>query len=190
VSHPDLDPLFRGDPDAWDAFVDDTSGLIVAAVRQACTRGGGAPADTTIDDIVQDVFVKLVKDDFRLLRTYDSSRAALSTWLTLVARSTAIDRLRRRRHPMLPLEHDDGPLDTDESAPSRDDIDLPLHILSERQRLVLRLLFDDNRSVTEVAAMLHVDEQTVRSTKHKALSRLRAHFDAAPVRKSGESGAS
>jgi DNA-directed RNA polymerase specialized sigma24 family protein len=41
---------------------------------------------------------------------------------------------------------------------------------------VLRLLFDEQKSVAEAARFLGVDEQTVRSAKHKALSRLREHF--------------
>ncbi len=55
---------------------------------------------------------------------------------------------------------------------------VPLHLLTARQRLVLRILFDDQKTVAEAARVIGVDEQTVRSTKHKALSRLRSHFSA------------
>jgi RNA polymerase sigma-70 factor (ECF subfamily) len=51
-----------------------------------------------------------------------------------------------------------------------------MHVLSERQGLVIRMLFDEDLSVAETAARLGVDEQTVRSTKHKALTRLREHM--------------
>ena len=44
-------------------------GLIVAAVR------GIAPTHGDIEDLTQEVFVRLCKDDFRLLRTYDPARA-------------------------------------------------------------------------------------------------------------------
>ena len=53
----------------------------------------------------------------------------------------------------------------------------PLDLLTARQRLVLHLLFDRDLGVPAAARLLGVDEQTVRSSKHKALSRLRAHFD-------------
>ena len=46
--------------------------------------------------------------------------------------------------------------------------------------LVLRCLYDEERDVAEVARMLNIDAQTVRSTHHKALLRLRAHFQAEP----------
>ncbi len=37
----------------------------------------------------------------------------------------------------------------------------------------MTLLFDEQLSVAEAAAFIGVDEQTIRSTKHKALTRLR-----------------
>lgn len=177
----DLDACLDGDPGAWGAFVDRTSDVIYAAVRRTMHRDGAAAG---IDDAVQDVFVRLVRDDCRLLRSYDPSRAAISTWLTLIARSVAIDHLRRQRVRAFPLDAADsaGARETprsDLSAPEP-----PMHVLSERQGLVLRMLFDEDLSVAEIAARLGVDEQTVRSTKHKALTRLREHmageFPAAP----------
>ena len=85
------DSLLRGEKAAWDAFVRRYGGLVVAAVR------GVAMAQPEVEDLTQEVFVRLCKDDFRLLRTYDPARASLSTWITIVARSTARDGLRRRR---------------------------------------------------------------------------------------------
>src|SRR5262249_14536992 len=82
---PDLQALVRGDKPAWDAFVRRYAGLILSAVRGVAREGGD------VEDLAQEVFVRLCKDDFRLLKTYDPTRAGLSTWLTIVARSTARD---------------------------------------------------------------------------------------------------
>src|SRR5439155_3175205 len=79
------DALLAGDGAAWAGFVRRYGGLIVAAVRGIALL----PAD--VEDLTQEVFVRLCKDNFRLLRSYDPARAALSTWLTIVARSTARD---------------------------------------------------------------------------------------------------
>ena len=92
------DALLSGDSAAWGEFVRSYGGLIVAAVR------GIAPVQGDIEDLTQEVFVRLCKNDFRLLRTYDPARAALTTWLTIVARSTARDTLRRRRPDSVPIE--------------------------------------------------------------------------------------
>jgi len=170
----DLQACIDGDKRAWDAFVDRWSGLIVTAVQRTIRTRVGQVAE--IDDPVQDVFVRLVKNDYRLLRTYDPQRASLSTWLTLVARSTTIDHLRRKRLETVPLEVD--AIAPPPEAPAGDTPAIPLHLLTARQRLVLRMLFDEELTVAEAARNLGVDDQTIRSTKHKAISRLRAHLSA------------
>jgi RNA polymerase sigma-70 factor (ECF subfamily) len=175
VTSVDLDACTSGDPGAWADFVDRYAGLITAAVRRTVR---GVVAEQEIADRVQDVFVRLVANDCRLLKTFDPRRASISTWLTLVARSTTIDHLRRRRVDAVSL----GVAKIDPAAPepaaaAPPPAEVPLHLLTARQRVVLRLLFDDGLSVAQAAAFLDVNEQTIRSTKHKALSRLREALD-------------
>ena len=171
---PDAFPqaLFDGDGAAWEAFVRRYGGLIVAAVR------GVAAGHGDIEDLAQDVFVRLCKDGFRLLRTYDPTRAALSTWLTIVARSTARDALRRRRGESVPLEAvPEAQLAIDPVEPVRK-LKLPEALLSPRQREILSMLYDRDMEVAEIARILGIDPQTVRSAHHKAMLKLRAHFKA------------
>ncbi len=169
----DLKACLQGNKEAWDAFVHRYAGVIYAAVGHVFGQWGAGLTGRTADDIAQDVFVRLIKDDYRLLRKYQLGRASLETWLTLIARSTAIDCLRKRRLDTSGVQLSEVP-STQPTAPENP---VPLHLLTARQRLVLRLLFDEDRSVTEVAQILGVREQTIRSTKHKALSRLRSHFE-------------
>lgn len=169
----DLNACVGGDKQAWDAFVDRYAGVIHAAVRKAV--GTQETQIARVDDIAQEVFVRLIKDDFRLLKTFDADRASLVTWLTLVSRSVAIDQLRMSRRATASL--DDFDFVAKERAGGAQAPLIPLHLLTDRQRLVLTLVFDEQRSVTDVARILDIDEQTVRSTKHKGLSRLRQYFE-------------
>jgi RNA polymerase sigma factor (sigma-70 family) len=164
------DALLNGDGAAWEAFVRRYGGLIVAAVR------GIAQGD--IEDLTQEVFVRLCKDNFRLLRSYDPARAALSTWLTIVARSTARDALRRRRLDSVPIEAvPEAQLAVDPVEPVRK-LKWPEALLSPRQREILAMLYDQEMEVAEIAQALGIDPQTVRSAHHKAMVKLRAHFKA------------
>ena len=166
------DALLSGDSAAWGEFVRSYGGLIVAAVR------GIAPIAGDIEDLTQEVFVRLCKDDFRLLRTYDPARAALSTWLTIVARSTARDALRRRRLDSVPIEAvPEAQLAVDFVEPVRK-LKLPEALLSPRQREILAMLYDRDMEVAEIGRALGIDPQTVRSAHHKAMIKLRAHFKA------------
>jgi RNA polymerase sigma factor (sigma-70 family) len=166
----DLDALLRGEKGAWEAFVRRYAGLIVAAVRGVAREG----AET--EDLAQEVFLRLCKDDFRLLRNYDPSRAGLSTWMTIVARSTARDAMRRVRPVSVPIEAvPEGRLAVDPVEPVRK-LKLPEALLSPRQGEILTMLYDQEMEVSEIAAALGIDPQTVRSAHHKAMLKLRAHF--------------
>jgi DNA-directed RNA polymerase specialized sigma24 family protein len=167
-----VDALLRGEAEAWEAFVRRYAGLIVAAVR------GLAAGQAEIEDLTQEVFLRLCKDDFRLLRSYDPARAGLSTWITIVARSTARDALRRRRAETVPLDAvPEVQLAVDPVMPVAK-LKLPEALLSPRQREILAMLYDREMDVAEVAAALSIDPQTVRSAHHKAMVKLRAHFKA------------
>jgi RNA polymerase sigma-70 factor (ECF subfamily) len=168
----ELEALARGEKGAWETFVRRYAGLVVAAVR------GVARENTEVEDLVQEVFLRLCRDDFRLLRTYDPARARLSTWITIVARSTARDALRRHRPVVVPIEAvPESRLAVDPVEPARR-LKLPEALLSPRQREILTMLYDREMDVAEVATALGIDRQTVRSAHHKAMVKLRAHFKA------------
>ncbi len=168
----DLDRLLSGDKAAWDRFVGRFAPIIYAAVHR---RLGPAGRTADAEDVAQDVFVRLCARDFHLLRTYDSARARISTWLTVIAGSAAIDHLRRQRGYTLPLDQvPDASLSVDPVEPVR--LRIPDDLLSPRQTLVLDMLYAREMDVADVAAILGVDPQTVRSTHHKALTKLRTHF--------------
>jgi RNA polymerase sigma factor (sigma-70 family) len=168
----ELDALARGDKGAWEAFVRRYAGLVAAAVR------GVAREAAEVEDLAQEVFLRLCKDDFRLLRSYDPTRAGLSTWITIVARSTARDAMRRHRPVLTPIDAvPEGRLAVDPVEPAQK-LKLPDALLSPRQREILTMLYDREMEVAEIAKTLGIDPQTVRSAHHKAMVKLRAHFRA------------
>lgn len=169
----DLQALARGDKRSWDAFVGAAAPLINAMVRRALAPYGLGEDD--VMDAAQDVFVRLCAQDFRLLKTYDPARAGLSTWLAVVARSAAIDHARRRRRPTQPIDEvPEAVLGVEDRHVEK--LKIPQGLLTERQTLILKYLYDEEREVADIAQLLKVDPQTVRSTQHRALVRLRAYF--------------
>ncbi len=165
--------LIDGDPSAWAQFVDDYSSAIFGAIVNTLRKSGRNADEST--DVAQDVFVRLCKDDYRLLRQFDSRRAGLKTWLGVVSSSSTIDYLRKQRGINLPV--DDLPEEVLAVNPVvHDPVRIPKGLLSDRQALVLRLLYDKDMDAAEVALLLGIDSQTVRSTHHKALVKLRKYF--------------
>ena len=170
----DLQALKTGDKRTWDRFVAAAAPLIHAVVRRTLSSSYRLGEDDVLD-AAQDVFVRLCANDYRLLKTYDPARAGVSTWIAVVSRSAAIDHVRRRRQATESID------DVPEAALAFEDkhvekLKIPPGLLTARQTLILKLLYDEDKDVSEIADVLKVDAQTIRSTHHKAMLRLREHF--------------
>jgi DNA-directed RNA polymerase specialized sigma24 family protein len=86
--------------------------------------------------------------------------------------------MRRHRPVSVPIETvPEGRLAIDPVEPVPK-LKLPEALLSPRQREILTMLYDRDMEVSEVAFVLGIDPQTVRSAHHKAMIKLRAHFQA------------
>jgi RNA polymerase sigma-70 factor (ECF subfamily) len=126
------------------------------------------------EDLAQEVFVKL----WQSLPRYDG-RAQLSTWIYAITRNAAISALRSRRRSVslsdpAVLEEAEGVV----AAPAapEDDAVLRRHVeaLPEKQRQAVTLYYMDERSVDEVAAMMGIPVNTVKTHLHRARASLAA----------------
>jgi RNA polymerase sigma-70 factor (ECF subfamily) len=174
----DLPSCIAGSKRAWDDFVRASAPVIYAAVRRALRSRHIDAAQTA--DRVQDVYVRLLREDCKLLRTFNPARASLVTWLTLIARTVVHEHARRRTLATLPIEGREPaapPHNPETDSPAYASAaplsQFPLQLLSDQQRQVIEMLFQQGLSVEAAAARLGVEQQTIRSAKHKALTRLR-----------------
>jgi DNA-directed RNA polymerase specialized sigma24 family protein len=165
----DVASLCRGDKAAWDAFVPVAAALVKAVIRRTLGDHHGEAAD-----VLQEVFVRLTRDRFRVLREFDPMRARLSTWLGVVAAAAAVDCLRRHRPADLPLDEVPEEVLGCVDPPSLSTLRLPPGLLTARQALILALLYEKDLTPEDVAALMNIEPQTVRSQRHKALERLRS----------------
>jgi len=131
------------------------------------------------EDVAQEVFVKLWKS----LHHFDG-RARLSTWIYAIARNAAIS-ARRRERPTSSLS-DEAVLAAAEARaavedePGADDATLwrAVAALPDAQRQAVILYYQEERPVEEVAAMLGMPVNTVKTHLHRARARLAASLDA------------
>jgi len=171
----ELKSCISGNQQSWSEFSNRYAGVVFSAVHKVIQGKMYKVNQDDIQDVAQNVFVRLVKKDFNLLRKYDSSRCSLSTYLTIIARSTALDFVRYGFFNTIPLDDFDRDARVEAHEPEQGP-DFPEGLLTERQSTILRLLFYKDYDVPMVAEALGVKAQTVRSIKHQALSRLREHF--------------
>jgi RNA polymerase sigma-70 factor, ECF subfamily len=138
--------------------------------------------DAAAQDLVQDTFLKL----WRTADRYEPSRGKLETWVLLVARSLAIDALRRRVLEARSLEATGRPREDDPSAGPEELAELgdmagrarrAMERLSPEQRSALELAYFGGRTSTEVAELEGIPVGTAKTRIRSALLRLREEMN-------------
>jgi len=88
--------LDTGSEAAWTAFVRRFQPLIAASVSRVARRYGGA-SPALVDDLVQETYLKLCKDNCRCLRDFKATHdEAIFGYLKVIATSVALDYFRAR----------------------------------------------------------------------------------------------
>jgi RNA polymerase sigma-70 factor (ECF subfamily) len=134
--------------------------------------------DAAAQDLVQDTFVKLWRSAVR----YDRSRGKLETWVLLMARSLAIDAIRRRVLEARTLEHADRPAEADQDlGPADRAVMLDLTVRARRamsslppeQRAALELAYLGGKTSAEISDLEGIPVGTAKTRIRAALLRLR-----------------
>lgn len=138
------------------------------------------------EETVQEVFINV----FTSLDSY-RGEAPFPAWVLGIARRVVASRFKKKRHPTIPLELDEEPGTIDLMMPMLQPIPSPLEHYEFRERLTQledaasrRLtgeqqeLFElhhlRHRSITDIAAMLHKSEDSVKSNLYRARKALLA----------------
>jgi RNA polymerase sigma-70 factor (ECF subfamily) len=162
----------RRDPGAADALYRRFAGRIYGL--GLVMLGGDAAAQ----DLVQDTFVKL----WRSADRYDRSRGALDTWVLLIARSLAIDAIRRRVLEARTIERSEQPPETDQEpgpddrAVTRDLTERARRAMSQlppEQRAALELAYLGGKTSAEISDLEGIPIGTAKTRIRAALLRLR-----------------
>jgi len=119
------------DEHSWDQFVDRYSRLIYNYIHGVLKLKGISHLNPeNINDLFQEIFFSLVKDDFKKLRSYKARNGcSFASWLRQVVINSSIDYLRRNNVVMASLDAED-----DEGLKIKD------------------ILMDDKASVREILA--------------------------------------
>lgn len=126
------------------------------------------------EDLAQEVFVKL----WQALPRYDG-RAQLSTWIYAITRNAAVSALRARRRELSLADEAVAAEVEDVAAPDAAAAEDPalrraIDRLPEKQRQAITLYYMDERSVEEVADMMGIPANTVKTHLHRARASLAA----------------
>jgi RNA polymerase sigma-70 factor (ECF subfamily) len=137
----------------------------------------GTAADA--EDVLQEVFVHVWNQAAR----YDSARSSVSTWLVLITRSRAIDRLRNRgvvertheaSHTARPIGHasPEG-VESVLMRERRERVRREMANLPPEQRQVIEMAFYEGLTQSEIAARADLPLGTVKTRTLLAMKKLR-----------------
>ncbi|WP_320007284.1 sigma-70 family RNA polymerase sigma factor [Maridesulfovibrio sp.] len=164
----------EGDKSSWDTFVEKYSGIIYFTINNTLKSKLSYCSQHHVDDICQNVFLRLVQNDRSLLSRYDPEKSKITTWLMVIARSVTMDFLRKGVYCLAPLDDFIDELEAP-ADPVKEGLDIPEQLLSPRQKLIVKLYFEDGLDISEISEFIGIKEQSVRSAKHKALTKLRSY---------------
>lgn len=129
------------------------------------------PDRGTAEDVQQQVFVEV----WRRAAQYDPARASLATWVMTIARSRAIDELRRNR----PTPHDPATLP---EAPTSDGVDALaeewcfaglLASINPEDATLLKMRFYEDLTQEQISERTGIPLGTVKSRMVRGLDKLR-----------------
>ncbi len=183
-----LDRCVRKEPGAWNDFVDRYMGLIYHVIQHAAHARSRLVSAEDTEDIAAEIFLKIVDDDYAVLRRFKGV-SSLPTYLTVIARRTAVKEL-IRRHREEELGHtnahraatEDGSPDDTEALASAEEVERMLEDLSPREAEVIRLYHLKYQNYRQISKRLGIPENTIGPILAKARKRLR---EAAEQRSAG-----
>lgn len=165
--------IAKSDESALGELYDRYASMLLALARRVLGRQSDA------EEVLQEVFLQVWNQAGR----YDTGRSAVSTWLVLITRSRAIDRLRSRQvldRTLGSLQQENRDLNTSPEGirsvlweQRRRRLSQALDALPDEQRQVLELAFYRGMTQSEIAGGTGIPLGTVKTRTLLAMKKLR-----------------
>ncbi len=166
-------------PRAWEDFVDRFLGLVThVANHVALTRGESIDAATR-DDLVADVFLTIVGDDFAVLRRFRRN-CSLATYLTVISRRVIVRRLIMMRRGAMPnaATASSSNVQSSEIEPAprienQEEVQKLLHRLDPKEANVVRMYHLEGKSYEEIGQVVGMSANSIGPMLSRARDKMR-----------------
>ena len=163
--------IANGDDEALGKLYDETNRLLYSLALQVLSNA----------DDAEEVMLDVYKYVWSNAANYDSGQSNPATWLVMLTRSRALDKLRSRKKPLEQTDifekelssSDAGPEDSVMGLESRQIVLDALSELSPKQRKVIELAYFSQFNQSEIAKMLDMPVGSVKSTIRLAKEKLK-----------------
>lgn len=136
--------------------------------------------DGQAEDVLADAYIQI----WGSLDSYDESRSAPASWMAMIARSRALDHLRRERRrlddaarPEFPERwNDDGPEEMLSRSQDAKLLHVSMSVLDCQERLVVGLAYFRDYTQSQIASLTGLPLGTVKTLMHRSQQKLRVCF--------------
>ena len=152
-------------------------GLVVHVVNHSAQARSIALNNEDRDDLVSDVFLELLKNDFAVLRAF-RGESSLATYLTVIARRVVVRKLVRTRTPTSLSDAAMAEPSSDAFPPEKrisdhDEVQRLMSGLETKEAEVVRMYHLEGRSYEEISDRVGMPPNSIGPTLSRARSKMR-----------------
>ncbi len=176
-----LERCLERKPRAWEDFVDRFMGLVVHVVHHTAQARSVRLTAEDRDDLCAEIFLNVIKDDFRLLRHF-RGQASLATYLTVVARRIAVKQILGRK-PAARLEArvgeqpvqevPDAAAQPEQRLSDQEEVERLLAALEGTEAEVVRMFHLEGKSYQEIGTAVDMPENSIGPILSRARTKMR-----------------
>ena len=185
-----LSRCFSGDTKARETLVRQFSNLVYQAVQHTFRAKNVPFSRYDVEDLHNSIFLELFDNGCRKLRQYKGRNGcSLATWIRLVAVRIVLDHLRKKGLDAIASQEKQIPIDEmfDLKAPQADALELvekaekgrlihdAVQYLPPRDRLFMKLHFEKDLPLAQVAAAMQLSVNNAYTVKHRIINKLKTH---------------
>jgi RNA polymerase sigma-70 factor (ECF subfamily) len=167
-------------PRAWQDFIDRFLGLVVHVANHTASTRGLSLDSSTRDDLVAEVFLVLILDDFAVLRRFRRN-CSLATYLTVISRRIIVRRMMQTRRAELSSRISEEAVAGEvasESAPERiddrEEVQQLMLRLDPKEANVVRMFHLEGKSYREISEVMGVSENSIGPVLTRARDKMRS----------------
>ena len=179
-----------GDRKASEVFVRRFSNLVYRSVLYTLRTRHVPYQGQDLEDLHNTIYLKLFEQDCKKLRQYEGRNGcSLATWIRIIAVRTVLNHIRKKGVDAILWQKKRVPLDempevrgdAEESWVLMDRAERERMVqdgvrnLPPRDRLFMKLHFEQGLPVEEVATALKISVQNVYTIKHRAIKKLKSY---------------